>query len=427
MDDIFGTYRRDLMPPDVTAYLNFALLHGAPLLTLHDVPEAALAEIAAAADASLMPTEPPLWVPYLPPRERPLVFAVPAPSIDDDHAGGPAGRSSGHLDRACDVGFSPDGSALASLGAGTVKIWDFASGTCTATAWAEGDRVRFAPDGRTVLVLSYGGGVLLDARSGAELGHVPSRDAWFSPDGSQLATVDHSADASRVVNIDGRRLSDINHNGDMLHVLDLRSGEEVLAVPGTFASFAPRGPGLVVAAPVSLEQRARGETGVCMVYRSGQDAVATRLPGRYPTFAPGGAVLTVLGNEAALWDAASGHRLRSMPFEGALAVSALAGERPILFVGAMVAIRDRWDRYGVWNAASGQRLYSVHGYRLLDVPRASLMVGIGGGMVVVDARTGEERYRLDADEARAHPAGSLPRRGRYRRRRRCCDARLEDR
>jgi hypothetical protein len=399
---------RDVLPPDVAVYLNFALLHSAPVLALHDVPEAALAEIAAAADASLMPTEPPLWVPYLPPRERPLVFAVAARLTGDDHADRPAGGISGHLDRARDVGFSPDGSTLASLGAGTVKIWDLASGRCTATAWADGDRVRFAPDGRTVLVLSHVGGVLLDARSGAELARVRSRDTWFSPDGSYLATVDHSADASRVVEVAGRRLSDIDHSGDMLHVLDLRGGEEVLAIPGTFASFALHGPGLVVAAPVGLEQRLRGDIGVCTVYRSGRGEVATRLPGRYPTFGPGGTVLTVLDNGAALWDGRSGRRLRSMPFEGALDVSALPGERPILFARAgTVAIRDRWNQYGVWKATSGQRLCSVRGSRLVDVPRAPLMVGVGADTVAVDARTGEERYRLDADEVRAHPAGSL--------------------
>src|SRR5262245_33994739 len=213
----------DRLTGEFVAYLNFVVLHGAAVLTLRSVPEAELADLATAFDQVLMPAEAPLNVPYLPPRERPMAFAVPSGAYGD-----------GHLDTPRDTAFSPDGERAVTTAAGLVKIWDVASGRCVASVPLDAERVRLSPDGAFVLATGWHHGDLLEVATGRHVTSVPSPDAWFSPDGRYLAVVDHGADV-------WTSAGELEHAGDVVLVLDTATGTETHKLPGWWASFSPDG------------------------------------------------------------------------------------------------------------------------------------------------------------------------------------------
>jgi WD40 repeat protein len=130
----------------------------------------------------------------------------------DLEAGGSSRRLEGHTGFVRGVAFSPDGARLAS-GAldGTVRIWDAADGRAIRMIKGHSNgvlSVSYSPDGSRLLSASKGGTVKVwDANSDAECftiavgeglplgGRRPEGDyrsaaAAFSPDGSQVATVD---------------------------------------------------------------------------------------------------------------------------------------------------------------------------------------------------------------------------------------------
>ncbi|MET9966751.1 helix-turn-helix domain-containing protein [Streptomyces sp. NPDC006356] len=100
-----------------------------------------------------------------------------------------------------EVAFSPDGTRLAVVGSeGWVRIWHLATGAVHTVRARDGEPVRtvaFAPDGRTLAVVSIGAGdepvALLDAATGRTQrtlrpGAQGTLSLAFNPDGTTLAT-----------------------------------------------------------------------------------------------------------------------------------------------------------------------------------------------------------------------------------------------
>jgi WD40 repeat protein len=141
----------------------------------------------------------------LSPNEKWYAHSAPGRTIRvrDAQTGAAFRALTGLDDLVHNLAFNADGSRLASADeSGTVKIWDMASGSLTATTKLGAVyvmRLRFSPDGKRLAVVGnlirfFSGEVrLLDADSGREIcslkGHARNVfDAVFSPDGQRLAT-----------------------------------------------------------------------------------------------------------------------------------------------------------------------------------------------------------------------------------------------
>jgi WD40 repeat protein/serine/threonine protein kinase len=127
----------------------------------------------------------------------------------------------GHRAPICMVGYSPDGTRLASASKDrTIKVWNPATGEEVLTLAGHNGSVvavTFSPDGKSLASASWDKTVRLwDAATGKELRTFSSHQAQvdsvsFSPDGGRLA----SADQDRTVK-----------------VWDCKSGQELLTIPG---------------------------------------------------------------------------------------------------------------------------------------------------------------------------------------------------
>ncbi len=146
----------------------------------------------------------------------------------------------GHASSVTSCSWSPDGGTLASASRdGTVKLWEVASGRCTATFAGHENWVgscSWSPDGGTLASASHDGTVKLwevaSGRCTATLaGHDRSvRFCSWSPDGGTLA----SASADRTVKLweveSGReRMTLLNSSTDQCAAIDLAGNEVVWA------------------------------------------------------------------------------------------------------------------------------------------------------------------------------------------------------
>ncbi|MFK3979744.1 hypothetical protein ACI2K4_05115 [Micromonospora sp. NPDC050397] len=205
---------------------------------------------------------------------------------DGDRTGDPVVLA-GHAGMVLDLAFAPDGVRLASLdSAGTVRIWDWRTGTPVTTVDAAGStRLAFAPDSRQVLTSGPGGvrvrdGIDPSAPAGVPLD--PGRAvAAFAPDGRRIAT----GAADGTVSI--RPVPPRGQVRNEVVVLGRHEGAVTSVV------FSPNG-GSVASLGLDSTIRIWPATGgsPTLLAAAGQGAATTRL-----TYTPDGRHLALLGGE----------------------------------------------------------------------------------------------------------------------------------
>jgi WD40 repeat protein len=93
------------------------------------------------------------------------------------------------------LGFTPDGSELATYSTGTVTFWNVTTGKAARTFDVPGDDdIHLSPDGKMLACAAGDAAVLLDAATGAFLPHSPvppgtPSGMWFTTDGRLVGTL----------------------------------------------------------------------------------------------------------------------------------------------------------------------------------------------------------------------------------------------
>ena len=295
---------------------------------------------------------------------------------------------------ALSVAFSPDGGTLASGSSGdnTVRLWDVATATNTATFKGHKDQVRsvsFSPDGQTVASGSWDHTIKLwDVATGSNVATLESHESWvfsvtFSPDGRTVA----SASTDGTV-----RLWDLQT--DMVTTLEGHGGE-VFSV-----AFSPDGTRVASGssdATVKLWDVATGNAAtVAAGHLGGVLALA---------LSPDGTTLAsaMTYDEVQLWDVATGAqtatlrghtgRLNSVTFspDGATLASGASDQTIKLWdvaTGAEIATLEATGRREwvsvVTFSRDGRRIASGHGNgtaRVWDVATEQSIATFEGGHI----------------------------------------------
>ncbi len=207
--------------------------------------------------------------------------------------------------------FSPDGTLVAASDAtGGVYVWKASSGRLTrslqtpAAGWGP-TKVRFARDGRSILLLAPGGErcTRADVLAGTQTQSFdPRQDGWvlaadFSPDGARLLTGGAEAEGR-----EGRRPGTLWHSGPLVHQL-----REESAAKGGGTPIPTRG-------VVRLWDTATGQVVKTLFADSGRGVAGVAV-------APDGTkAATVRGDwsswETTLWDLTDGRALRTWQGKG---------------------------------------------------------------------------------------------------------------
>ncbi len=252
-----------------------------------------------------------------------------------------------------DVAYSPDGTLIATTGAGgIVKLWDSNTGELLFTLDAGSDEfgtsLAFSPDGNTLAMALYTQVILWDIHtreiksrlSGQSVGttigyNLGVGQISFSPDGKRLA----------VANMDG--VSKVWELSKQSEVLSL--GAEGMQPPKAIA-YSPDGKLLATG----------GDEGIVWVWdaNSGKDIFTLSLGGIIHSVAisPDGKRLAAASEDGSVkvWDTATGEETLSLP--------RLSGMYDIAFLAdGNFATAGQDGTVRVWDAVSGQQLLTLAG------------------------------------------------------------------
>jgi hypothetical protein len=139
-----------------------------------------------------------------PADERSAEGGGATPTVEEAPLGQELFTVGGHTGPVCGVVFSPDGTRIASTGAGRsqigrvtpgeVKVWNAATGEEILTLRGHTDFIGaaiFSPDGKHIAIPGFNGVVkVCDAESGHETFTIKGRSVCFAPDSTHIATGD---------------------------------------------------------------------------------------------------------------------------------------------------------------------------------------------------------------------------------------------
>lgn len=254
------------------------------------------------------------------------------------------------------LAYSPDGQTLASGSCDhLIKLWDLKTGKESATLKGhknEVNSVAYNPDGKTVASGSYDKTVKFwDVKTGKEVatlvGHKGTvNSVAFSPDGTTLAS--GSAD----------------HTGKLW---DVKTGKEI----ATFMGHTD-GVGSVAYSPdgKTLATGSDDQTIKLWDVKTGKESATIKIPaGMCPVvFSPDGKTLATGGaNTVGTWAAGERNALRRWDVK--------TGKE-------LATLEEVWGTYSVAYSPDGK----------------TLALGGVGGVLVLDAATGKELFRLDGDQ-----------------------------
>jgi RNA polymerase sigma factor (sigma-70 family) len=293
------------------------------------------------------------------------------------------------------VRFSPDGKQLFTLRDGEVRVWNVADGTEVRRERISGEALAVSPDGKTVAIASRSGLFLWDSTGNdrpRQIGGKGRQDGFegavFAPDGKTVRAIPSYGNVVPEFEVaTGRRIGQM----ELRHGFSLNPDGSVVAVPedSMVGGSKPRS-ALVLKDVKTGKELRRLSTESSNLRGGGPKQGIGALWSK-----DGSRVATVAGERLWVWDTATGKLLSPTKpgHDGMIGDLTFAPDGRVFTAGNDNTIR-------AWETATGKELYklSLAGWAkgVAVSPDGSLLAGNGTGddFRVWDARTGKEVFKL---------------------------------